>query len=72
MFLQFGDRIRIEYIKGHGVFQALQSTVIRTLSCILPAITISEVKFTHIIVPILTNVLAKLQVMRNIQKGYNK
>ena len=40
--LQFGYRIRVGYTKGYAVFQALQSTVMRTLNYPLPAITISK------------------------------
>ena len=57
--LQFGDRIRVGYIKGHDVFQALQSTVMQILSYPLPVNTIIEDECTQIMVPILTNVLAK-------------
>ena len=48
-----GDKIRAGFIKGHDVIYALHSTVMQSLNCMLPEITISEDKCTHIMVPMI-------------------
>jgi len=47
---------------------AINSIVVRTLNWPLPAITISEEECTHIISPIIKNILAKLKVVRSIKR----
>ena len=66
--LKFGDRVRVGFILGHGVFYALNSIVMRSLIYPLPAITLIEAECTHIMAPILKYVLNKLQIVSTIKR----
>ena len=59
--LKFGDQVQVGFIRGHDIFHALNITVMRSLNWPLPAITLTKQECTHIMAPIIKNVLAKLK-----------
>lgn len=66
--LKFGDKVRVGYICDHDILQALNSTVMRSLIYSLAVITISKEKCNHIVTPILTSVLAKMNIVGTIKR----
>ena len=60
MTMKFSDKVRVGFIRGHDVLQALNSTITRSLNWTLPAITVTEEKCTHTMAPVIKHVLAKL------------
>ena len=54
------EKVRVGFIRDHDAFQALNSTIMRSLKWTLSAIAITEMKCTQIMSPIIERVLAKL------------
>jgi len=65
---KFGDNVRVGFIRGYDILHALNSTVMRSLIYALPAVTLLEEECTKIMVPILKNVLNKLQIVTTIKR----
>ena len=65
---KFGDNVRVGFIRGYDILHALNSTVMRSLIYALPAVILLEEECTNIMVPILQNVLNKLQIVTTIKR----
>ena len=65
--LKFGDNVQVGFIRGHNVLHALNTTIVRLLIYALPVVTLMEKECTHIMAPIVVNVLNKIKVVSTIK-----
>ena len=66
--MKFGDRVQVGFIRSHDVFSTHNITIMRSLRYSLPAITITEKEYTHIMTPILASVLGKMKIVPTIKR----
>ena len=68
MTLTFSDKVRVGFICGRDIHQALNSTIMRSLNWPLPAVTLTEAECTHTMAPVIKSVLTKMQIVNTIKR----
>ena len=66
--IQFGDRVRVRFIRGHDVFHELNSKVMRSFTWPLTAITLTKNECTYIMAPVIKRVLTKLKIVNTTKR----
>lgn len=54
--LNFSNKVRVGFIRGHDILQALNGMVMRSLNWPLSAITTTELDRMHIMAPVIKSV----------------